>query len=123
MSNTTPRSHSASIQDFITPKPRGSAHWFHHAVSEASKTARFMKSWRTALTGSVYKSLSDNYCLLEREFIGKAFRCEGKQSLCQIILLLQGSGVLEGCFILTADLRKIMLTTYLAVITSPPNLT
>lgn len=43
-------------------------HWFHHAVSKASKTAWFMKSRRTVLTGSIYKSLSANNSLLERDF-------------------------------------------------------
>lgn len=49
MSNTTPWSHSASIQDFITPNiRRGCARGFHHTASEASKTTGFMKSGRIA---------------------------------------------------------------------------
>lgn len=40
------------------------------------------------LTASVYKSLSDKSRLLDRHFTGGAFRCDRKQSICQIILLI-----------------------------------
>lgn len=43
-------------------------------MSEASKTARFMKSRSSGLTTSIYKSLSDNYSLLERDLVGKVFK-------------------------------------------------
>lgn len=67
MFDTTPQSQYVPIQDFITPQPSSCTHWFHHAVSEASKTVWFIKSRRTVLTGLIFKSLSANRSLLQRD--------------------------------------------------------
>lgn len=72
---------------------QAAAHWFHQVVSEASKTAWFMKSRRSALAGSIRKSRNANYSYqerrLRRKMMWKLFRWDRTQSLCQQILPLQ----------------------------------
>lgn len=60
-------------------------------ITQRQRHQRQLALWSLGglqLTASVYKSLSDKSRLLDRHFTGGAFRCDRKQSICQIILLI-----------------------------------